>query len=57
MTMAGFLDLDELFEGRHFNREIIVLPVRWYVAIRCGPPATMVTRIGRGPGDAFRGGF
>src|SRR5271154_7101483 len=28
--MAGFLSLDELFEGRHFNREIIVLCVRWY---------------------------
>jgi hypothetical protein len=23
-TMAGFLGLDELFEGRHFDREVIV---------------------------------
>jgi hypothetical protein len=37
--MAGFLSLDELFEGRHFDREIIVLCVscgllvtRWTVA-------------------------
>lgn len=28
--MVGFGGLDELFEGRHFDREIIVLCVRWY---------------------------
>ena len=28
--MAEFLGLDELFEGRHFDREVIVLCVRWY---------------------------
>ena len=28
--MAGFPGLDELFEGRHFDREVIVLCVRWY---------------------------
>ena len=28
--MAGFPGLHELFEGRHFDREIIVLRVRWY---------------------------
>jgi hypothetical protein len=33
-TMAGFLGLDELFEGRHFNREVIVLCVRWYLRFR-----------------------
>jgi transposase-like protein len=26
--MAGFLRLDDLFEGRHFDREVIVLCVR-----------------------------
>ena len=25
------LSLDELFKGRHFDREIIVLCVRWYL--------------------------
>ena len=30
-AMAGFPGLDELFEGRHFDREIIVLCVRWYL--------------------------
>jgi transposase-like protein len=27
--MTGFLDLDKLFEGRHFGRNVIVLCVRW----------------------------
>src|SRR5580700_7457167 len=30
-AMAGFPGLDELFEGRHFDREIVVLCVRWYL--------------------------
>ena len=28
--MARLPGVDELFEGRHFDREIIVLCVRWY---------------------------
>src|SRR5471030_2711410 len=32
--MAQFLSLDELFEGRHFDREIIVLCVRWYLRFK-----------------------
>jgi hypothetical protein len=32
--MAGFPDLDELFEGRHFDREIIALCVRWYLRFK-----------------------
>ena len=28
--MVRFLGLEELFEGRHFDRGIIVLCVRWY---------------------------
>jgi hypothetical protein len=28
--MAGFLSLDELFKGRHFDRDVVVLYVRWY---------------------------
>ena len=28
--MARILSLDELFEGRHFDREIVALCVRWY---------------------------
>jgi transposase-like protein len=32
--MAGFLGLDELFKGRHFDREVIVLCVRWYLRFK-----------------------
>jgi transposase-like protein len=32
--MAGLPSLDELFEGRHFDREIIVLCVRWYLRFK-----------------------
>jgi transposase-like protein len=32
--MAGLLGLNELFEGRHFDREIIVLCVRWYLRFK-----------------------
>jgi transposase-like protein len=31
--MTGLLGLDELFAGRHFDREIIIICVRWY--LRC----------------------
>src|SRR5882757_4071583 len=31
MNLVGMLSLDELFKGRHFGREIIVLCVRWYL--------------------------
>ena len=32
--MAEFLGLDELFEGRHFDREVIILCVRWYLRFK-----------------------
>jgi transposase-like protein len=32
--MDRFLGLDELFEGRHFDGEIIVLCVRWYLRFK-----------------------
>jgi transposase-like protein len=28
------LDIDELFRGRHFDREIIILGVRWYLRFK-----------------------
>ena len=31
---AYFLDVDELFKGRHFDREVIVLCVRWYLRFK-----------------------
>jgi hypothetical protein len=32
--MARFLGLGELFEGRHFDREVIILCVRWYLRFK-----------------------
>ena len=32
--MARFLGLEELFQGRHFDRETIVLCVRWYLPFK-----------------------
>src|SRR3977135_134085 len=32
--MVGFQGLDELFKGRHFDREVIVLCVRWYLRFK-----------------------
>ncbi len=33
---AGMLSVDELFKGRHFDREIIVLCVCWYLRVKLG---------------------
>jgi transposase-like protein len=32
--MAGFVGMEELFKGRHFDREIVVLCVRWYLSFK-----------------------
>src|SRR6195256_807704 len=32
--MAGSLGMDDLFEGRHFDREVVVLCVRWYLRFK-----------------------
>jgi transposase-like protein len=32
--VAGFVSLDELFKGRHFDREVVVLCVRWYLRFK-----------------------
>jgi transposase-like protein len=32
--MVKFLGLGELFEGRHFDREVIILCVRWYLRFK-----------------------
>ena len=29
--MSKLKSMDELFEGRHFDREVIILCVRWYL--------------------------
>jgi len=32
--MSGFRGVSALFEGRHFDREVIVLCVRWYLRFK-----------------------
>jgi hypothetical protein len=32
--IARFLPVEELFKGRHFGREIVVLCVRWYLSFK-----------------------
>jgi transposase-like protein len=32
--MPAFIPVEELFSGRHFDREIIVLCVRWYLSFK-----------------------
>ena len=57
--MAKFLGLEGLFRGRHFDREVIILCVRWYT------PNSAETRRNRLPsgrnatllGGMIRGGF
>jgi hypothetical protein len=32
--VPGFVSVEELFKGRHFDREIVVLCVRWYLSFK-----------------------
>jgi transposase-like protein len=32
--MSRFAALEELFKGRHFDQEIVVLCVRWYLSFK-----------------------
>ncbi len=32
--MPRFVPVEELFKGRHFDREIVVLCVRWYLSYK-----------------------
>jgi len=32
--MARFVPVEELFKGRHFDQEIVVLCVRWYLSFK-----------------------
>jgi transposase-like protein len=33
-SMSGFVPIEELFKGRHFDQEIVVLCVRWYLSFK-----------------------
>src|SRR5438094_544733 len=32
--MPRFVPIEELFKGRHFNQEIVILCVRWYLSCK-----------------------
>src|SRR6202163_1022711 len=32
--MARFVPVEELFKGRHFDREVVILCVRWYLRFK-----------------------
>ena len=32
--MPQFVPIEELFKGRHFDREIVILCVRWYLSFK-----------------------
>ena len=34
MGMGKLLGVEQLFEGRHFDREVIILCVRWYLRFK-----------------------
>ncbi|MGF6851242.1 transposase-like protein [Paraburkholderia sp. CI3] len=38
--MSKLNGLDELFAGRHFDREVIILCVRWYLRYKLSQPRT-----------------
>ena len=42
------LCIDELFKGRHFNREIIILCVRWYLRFKLSYRDLVEMMAGRG---------
>jgi hypothetical protein len=33
-SMGKLKEIAELFEGRHFNREVVILCVRWYLRFK-----------------------
>jgi transposase-like protein len=37
--MSKLMGVEQLFEGRHFDREVIILCVRWYLRFSESRPA------------------
>src|ERR1700719_3421418 len=46
--MARFLPVEDLFKGRHFDREIVVLCVRWYLSFKLSYRDLVAMMIERG---------
>ena len=50
--MPQFVPVEELFKGRHFDREIVVLCVRWYLSYKLSYRDLVAMRSERGVGMA-----
>ena len=48
--MARFLDLEDLFKGRYFDHEVIILCVRWYLRFKLSGDVPLSVEIGRAGG-------
>lgn len=46
--MANRKTIDELFKGRHFEQEIIILCVRWYLRYKLSSRDLVEVMAGRG---------
>src|ERR1700686_4964043 len=46
--MTRFLPVEDLFKGRHFDREIVVLCVRWYLSFKLSYRDLVAMMIERG---------
>ena len=57
--MPQFVPIEELFKGRHFDREIVILCVRWYLSFKLSyrDLVTMMGERGPPPGSSFNEGF
>ena len=51
-SMPRFVPVEELFKGRHFDREIVVLCVRWYLSFKLSYRDLVAMRSERGIGIA-----
>jgi len=50
--MPQFVPVDELFKGRHFDQEIVVLCVRWYLSFKLSSRDLVAMMAERGIGLA-----
>jgi transposase-like protein len=50
--MLQFVPVEELFKGRHFDQEIVVLCVRWYLSFKLSFRGVVATMAERGIGMA-----
>ena len=45
--MGKLMGVEQLFEGRHFDREVIILCVRWYLRFKLSGGVRANSRLSR----------